>query len=265
MRVPLRRAEQALSNSGFSKNETRVRWSSLAARRAPECLRNTSLPKKHLRSRQCLARDELQRQLGTVVGFKQKVELVYPSIERLCARWQTKLVFLFRRDLVAHTVSLLRKKTMIARLQRQGRVIRFETNHNNQSRTKRTRRWRQRGAHAMTNSGSQVLPPLTVLLPDFVEQYDEVLLHNRLLEYHYEQAPPRCALRIDYQDLLDRPRDTLRTVLQHVNGTAEGMRWPLDERISKSTSRTLRDSVSNFDTLRLDIEKHLPELLPFVD
>ena len=130
-RVPLKRVEQALRNSGFSRDEIALRWSSLAARRDASCAQLTAKAAK-ARGAACLDADERERQRRTLVGFKQKIEQLWPSFGRLCSRFGTKLVFLFRQNRIAHTISLLRKKTMIERLQRPGRVVRFEQNHNNQ-------------------------------------------------------------------------------------------------------------------------------------
>ena len=113
----------------------------------------------------------------------------------------------------------------------------------------------------MTNRGGSILPPLTVLMPDFVEQLDELSFHNRLLEYHFARADPACAMRIDYQDLLDAPEQTLRRVLVHINGSAAGMRWPISERVTKSTPRNFSAGLTNWQYLRDELARDMPWLL----
>ena len=120
---------------------------------------------------------------------------------------------------------------------------------------------RQRGAHALTNRGETVLPPLTVVFQDFIEQFDELSYNNELLEYHYRSTPELCRMRLNYEDMLSDPENALRQVLLHINGSAEGMKWPLEERVKKTTRRNFTSAITNWRSLQETLQIEEPDLL----
>jgi hypothetical protein len=217
---------------------------------------------------ECFSEAEIARQRSFVVGFKQKSELLFAGAPRLCERWRTRFVFMHRRNPIAHTVSIMRKDAMIRELQQPGRVVRFFTNHNNQSRTQRTARWRQPGSHASTNRGGVgSIAPQAIFWNEFLPALDTVRASNLLLE-HFENATKPCGLglRVFMEDLLADQQGTLRRVVEHINGSSAGLL--IDEsqqRIVKTSPTNWRDGVLNFAALRADIRQHLPQFSEFVD
>lgn len=241
--TPLQLVEKALANSGFDRDD----HPEIAARKLTS---------------------DIEQQRSFVVGFKQKAELLFAGAPRLCQRWSTRWVFMHRRNVVAHAVSILRKADQIAQLQQPGRVVRFFTNHNGQSRTQRTARWRQPGSHAATNRGRVQLAPLHVLWDQFVATLDELRAASHLLE-HFENATlPACSLRIDMEDLLADQLGTLRRVVLHINGSAAGLAAAdidAQQRIVKTSPDDWRLGVANWDEFRDQLIAEMPELRRFVE
>jgi hypothetical protein len=279
--LPLRHVAKALENSGFAPHDAvpHDKWFRHQIRDADidSGLRNVSADADAAAPRfckriDCLSAGEQRRQRAFAVGFKQKAELLWAAAPRLCLRWGTKFVFLHRRNVVAHVVSIIRKAALIAELQRPGKVVRFYNNHNNQSRTQRTSRWRQRGGHAATNRGRVDVPPQTVLWQQFLQIYDEVRSATHLLEHFESQLEPACALRIDMEELASaapaQQRAVLRRVVQHINGSTAGMiadDVESQQRIVKTSPRAWTDGVLNWAELREQIERELPELRRYLD
>jgi len=228
--LPLRLIEKALANSGFNQSEV-TKW-----------------------------KRERRSQASLVVGFKQKVDVIWPSIHRLCSRTQTRLVFLFRTNVASHVVSIIRKDASIRELQSSGKVIKFEKNYNNQSRTIGAKRWRQTGSHAQTNRGIVQLGPIDISINVFIRVYDSVRRSNDLLEYYYSIAPASCRLRIAFEDLQSDSKSVLQNVVNHINGTASNVKWPVPPRIRKGSPRTLSESVANWAQLSTEIRQYLPRL-----
>lgn len=277
VQLPLRHVAKAFENSGFAADDAvpRRKWFDHVSNRdsiefnvQSNATASLASPVRECKRIECLSEDEKERQRSFVVGFKQKAELLWPASPRLCRRWGTKFVFLHRRNVVAHAVSIIRKAALIAELQRPGKVVRFYNNHNNQSRTQRTSRWRQRGGHAATNRGRVEVPPQTVLWHQFLQVYDEVRSATYLLEHFERQMTPGCALSVDMEDLVGaRQRETLRRVVQHINGSTEGMIFDDSEsqqRIVKTSPNSWTDGVLNWANLRENIERELPELRQFI-
>jgi LPS sulfotransferase NodH len=253
-RVPLRQVDKALHNSGFSSELAADKW-----------FRHVDA---NCTQAKCLSPSEMARQRSFAVGFKQKAELLFASAPRLCERWGTRFVFVVRRNPVAHTVSIMRKDASIRELQQSGRVVRFFTNHNGQSRTQRTARWRQPAAHANTNRGKVgSIAPQPIVWKDFLQAFDEARASRLLLE-HFENATQPCALRIFMEDLLLDQLATLRRVVEHINGSSAGMQvadLAAQQRILKTSPRDWRDGVSNFEGFRSDLRANLPAFRHLVD
>lgn len=240
VQTPLQLVDKALNNSGFDRD------AAAAARK--------------------LAADVDQRSF--VVGFKQKAELLFAGAPRLCQRWGTKWLFVHRRNVVAHAVSILRKADQIAQLQQPGRVVRFFTNHNGQSRTQRTARWRQPGSHAATNRGRVHVAPLHVLWDQFVVALDELRAATHLLEYFENATLPACSLRIDMEELLADQLGTLRRVVEHINGSSAGLvAGDVDsqQRIVKTSPDDWRLGVANWQEFRDQLWNEMPEMRRFVE
>lgn len=273
VKLPLRHVAKALENSGFAASDAvpRDKWfrfqmmdSNIDNRLQNNSAVVTSPVPRACKRIDCLSSDERRRQSAFAVGFKQKAELLWAAAPRLCRRWGTKFVFLHRRNVVAHVVSIIRKAALIAELQRPGKVVRFYNNHNNQSRTQRTSRWRQRGGHAATNRGRVEVPPQTVLWQQFLQIYDEVRSATHLLEHFESQLDPACTMRMHMEELVGAQQsDVLRRVVQHINGSTDGMQADdaeSQQRIVKTSPRSWTDGVLNWAQVRENIERDLPEL-----
>ena len=177
----------------------------------------------------------------------------------LTALWGGKLVVLWRNNRVAHALSLLRKDRLID--------------------TEAKRRTRSRGARPHI---ANLVGNVAYVEEQYQEERNRSLvvdweLFERSLDYvelgratlkHYEQqairaSSPDAVLSITYEDLVHNTGETLRRVVQHINGTADGLRFPLppsEQSVFRLSSANPLEHVSNRDEFVQRLRATHPEL-----